>query len=616
MTMAADTMPGTKRPASTSIADRVTEQLKRDYPPGGLKWVAGLAWTGPTSVPLAQIDRTRGDTDWNAAAADKAKLQSFRKRIAAGWRKPVVLIRTPGSRLLFAMDGHTRILASTPLNVPVTAYIGTAASAHGPWEAFHSRQLASDLPALELSTAGYPSGMIKPRSGMISLDLPDGTIKPVPGGTDDHHITVVYLGEDVDDKAFAEACQRARAAAASASGPLAGKISGVSSFPGDADTVPAFAPADIPGAKPIRAQLADLSASEHKDWKPHVTLAYVPKEGPLPDPVPVTAVKFTHLSVHRGKQIARFPLGGISSEHANAGAAVELSAQTPALSTVHHPLGQPGGPGLFRVKGLMLPAYIENIARALIRSGRPESQAIQLAIGACQRWARGRGKVSPEVRAAAAKALAEWEAAKASAHAHANDGPAMELAGVFSAALHPRVAAGHGNAGQFGSQGTSLKAKPAANAGYKPAAAKPAAVQQPPPQAAPAPGQAARKKELRSQARQDRELARKITGKANALVRVRDGYIAGVLTTSGKPVAGTKATKAVSAAKSAAAKKAAATRKKNGPAKKKAKPSTRTSAQTKAANVGKMNGQIHLLRHDAKALLRSADHLDALASSL
>ena len=50
---------------------------------------------------------------------------------------------------------------------------------------------------------------LNPRSGMISLDLPDGTIAPVPGGVSDHHITVAYLGPDVDDDAFASACLRA-----------------------------------------------------------------------------------------------------------------------------------------------------------------------------------------------------------------------------------------------------------------------------------------------------------------------------------------------------------------------------------------------------------------------
>jgi hypothetical protein len=127
---------------------------------------------------------------------------------------------------------------------------------------------------------------------------------------------------------------------------------------------------------------------------------------------------------------------------------VDLSAQTPVLSVTHHPLGKPGGPGLFRVQGLQLPAYIQNIAAVLQRNGHSESQAIQLAIGACQRWARGGGNVSPEVRAAAAKAIAEWSAAKATAHSHANDGTeAVELA--FDEALHPRVSAGATGGGRF-----------------------------------------------------------------------------------------------------------------------------------------------------------------------
>jgi hypothetical protein len=49
---------------------------------------------------------------------------------------------------------------------------------------------------------------------MISLDLPEGTIAPVPGGVSDHHITICYIGPDVDDGAFALACLRAQQAAA------------------------------------------------------------------------------------------------------------------------------------------------------------------------------------------------------------------------------------------------------------------------------------------------------------------------------------------------------------------------------------------------------------------
>ncbi|HEX7992848.1 MAG TPA: HK97 family phage prohead protease, partial [Streptosporangiaceae bacterium] len=96
------------------------------------------------------------------------------------------------------------------------------------------------------------------------------------------------------------------------------------------------------------------------------------------------------------------------------------TAETPAASTVHHPFGSPSGPGLFHVKGLQLPAYIQNVAHAFRRKGLSESQAIQRAIGVVKDWAAGRapggGHVHPDVKAAAAKAVAEWEAAKAAAH--------------------------------------------------------------------------------------------------------------------------------------------------------------------------------------------------------
>ncbi len=192
-------------------------------------------------------------------------------------------------------------------------------------------------------TIGLARGYeLNPRSGMISLDLPPGTIAPVPDGVSDHHITVVYLGPDVDDEAFAQACDRARSAAAAMPGPLTGTVGGVGTFPpsdGSDGKVPAWAGVVIPGTERIRSALEDLSASEHKDWKPHVTLAYVEPGEPLPAPVPQTPVTFTHLSVHRGDdEVARFPLGGGPAEMANPGAislAKALSEDAKAATTAH-----------------------------------------------------------------------------------------------------------------------------------------------------------------------------------------------------------------------------------------------------------------------------------------
>jgi hypothetical protein len=63
-----------------------------------------------------------------------------------------------------------------------------------------------------------------------------------------------------------------------------------------------------------------------------------------------------------------------------------------------------------------LPAYIEHIANALIAHGHGESEAIQIAVGVVKSWASGGGKVDANTRAAAQKALGEWNAEKAAAH--------------------------------------------------------------------------------------------------------------------------------------------------------------------------------------------------------
>lgn len=94
------------------------------------------------------------------------------------------------------------------------------------------------------------------------------------------------------------------------------------------------------------------------------------------------------------------------------------SAETPIVSTVHHPLGEEGlwhTPDKHTGEKQQLPAYIQNIAHALMRDeGMDESRAIATAINAVKRWAKGelgwgKSKITPEVKAAAQSALAEWE---------------------------------------------------------------------------------------------------------------------------------------------------------------------------------------------------------------
>jgi hypothetical protein len=90
------------------------------------------------------------------------------------------------------------------------------------------------------------------------------------------------------------------------------------------------------------------------------------------------------------------------------------SEKTAGYAVTPHPFGKPGGPGLWKHKGLMLPPYIQNIAHGIQKSGKTESQAIASAIAIVKRWAAGGGGVHPEVKAAAAAAVAQWEALKAS----------------------------------------------------------------------------------------------------------------------------------------------------------------------------------------------------------
>lgn len=143
--------------------------------------------------------------------------------------------------------------------------------------------------------------------------------------------------------------------------------------------------------------------------------------------------------------------------------AIELSAQTGRLASEPHPFGKPGGPGLWNVKGMELPPYIQNIARALLRTGRAKdlSQAIAIAKGATNRWSRGGGHVSPEVRAASAKTNASWDAKRATAHAHSNDWYQwVDLTGTAAgAAKDQRIAAGQAGGGQFGSGGGAAAGK-------------------------------------------------------------------------------------------------------------------------------------------------------------
>jgi hypothetical protein len=123
----------------------------------------------------------------------------------------------------------------------------------------------------------------------------------------------------------------------------------------------------------------------------------------------------------RTKALVKFTADGVDW--------VELTPRTPEASTVHQPTVPPGGPGLFHVKGLQLPAYVQHLYKHLVgRYGK--HGAYRVAVGVVKKWAQGihpggkggkQGHVHADVQAAAQRNMAEWEADKATAHEHSGE---------------------------------------------------------------------------------------------------------------------------------------------------------------------------------------------------
>lgn len=68
-----------------------------------------------------------------------------------------------------------------------------------------------------------------------------------------------------------------------------------------------------------------------------------------------------------------------------------------------------------------LPTYIQHVAHALVKNGHDESKAIGMAVGVVKNWSEGKGGVHKAIKAAAAKAMAEWEAKKGASHAKVSE---------------------------------------------------------------------------------------------------------------------------------------------------------------------------------------------------
>jgi hypothetical protein len=294
------------------------------------------------------------------------------------------------------------------------------------------------------------------------------------------------------------------------------------------------------------------------------------------------------------------------------GQAVTMSADTGRLATTPHPFGKPGGPGLWGVKGMELPPYVQNIAHALLRTGRAkdEGQAIAMARAATKRWLHGKN-VHPEVRAAAAGADADWRAKQATAHAHSNTELArrvLELTGTAAGAAQDQ----RNVLGQFGTggQAPAKGGKQPVKGGKPPAKGKPSAHQQ---HLAHLKSVAQKKAGLLSQARADRT-------RANALIAQRNSMMKALASAGGKVSSGqagaktaanatTKSTAAAATTASTAATAAKSTAATAGKATAAAASVSKMSTSQLKAGIARLNAQITQLQSQAAALAAQAAKL-------
>ena len=116
----------------------IIQQLEEDFPESAMGWVRAAHWQGPEQVPLDDVDFSNVSS-WRAAH-EPEKVAKFKKRIAGGWLKPVVLVKRPGLDKMMIADGHHRALAYRALGRPIMAFVAHVASDKGPWDEFHSAQ--------------------------------------------------------------------------------------------------------------------------------------------------------------------------------------------------------------------------------------------------------------------------------------------------------------------------------------------------------------------------------------------------------------------------------------------------------------------------------------------
>jgi 8-oxo-dGTP pyrophosphatase MutT (NUDIX family) len=382
-------------------AEHVYLQLARNFPAAAIGWVRRARWIGPVWVPWDRIDTD--DRDKWAASRQPAKVDEFAAQIRdhAGHVAPSVLVQEPAGGRAFIVDGHHRALAREKLGQKVLAYVGSIDP--------RDRQAALETHAAQIHSGTSPANKSAgpPVAAGLAVRAADtGRVlmlqRAIDGDDDPAAGFWEFPGGRLDDGEEPLDAARREWAEETGCQPPEGDLTGIwnasnGRYRGFVLTVPSEDAVDVFGGRDEvdNPDDPDRDAIEALAWWDPGML----KDNPAVRPELAEDAK----RVRRALK----------------------SAQTPVVSTVHHPLGHEGlwhTPDRHVSSVQQLPAYFQNTARALMRDeGMGESQAIATAVNAVREWAEGRAfggkvKVTPEVQEAAQRAMAEWEHLRLSHH--------------------------------------------------------------------------------------------------------------------------------------------------------------------------------------------------------
>lgn len=166
----------------------------------------------------------------------------------------------------------------------------------------------------------------KAHSGvMVALMLPDDAVAALTEAVGDTlaldeglHVTLAFLGQAADLSDVRPAVKAALAAFAPTQPPVSGTMNGLGRFnPSDGSDgkAPLYVNFDAPVLVDFRAALVDALAAagvtpvSNHGFTPHITLAYLPADAPLPDlRLPTTAVTFDRLTLAWGDARTEYAL--------------------------------------------------------------------------------------------------------------------------------------------------------------------------------------------------------------------------------------------------------------------------------------------------------------------